>query len=124
MSWTVACFCGTVFHAPLDRCPTCGTPLPDVSRVEQRTLTDKNAQVLRLAISGWQVIPSTPAGSPPIAGRVWLAAALNARGRYRALAISFLSPNLAGTTSPLPASSASSAMTSPAHNASSTTPWW
>ena len=32
MSWTVACFCGTVFHAPPDRCPTCGTPLPDVSR--------------------------------------------------------------------------------------------
>jgi hypothetical protein len=54
MSWTVACFCGTVFHAPLDRCPTCGTPLPDVSRnepvdaaapsAEQRTLTDKNVE--------------------------------------------------------------------------------
>ena len=32
MSWTVACFCGTVFHPPPDRCPTCDTPLPDVSR--------------------------------------------------------------------------------------------
>lgn len=32
MSWTVACFCGTVFHTPPDRCPTCDTPLPDVSR--------------------------------------------------------------------------------------------
>jgi hypothetical protein len=31
MSWTVACFCGTVFHPPPDRCPTCDTPLPDVS---------------------------------------------------------------------------------------------
>jgi hypothetical protein len=32
MSWTVACFCGTVFHPPPDRCPTCDTPFPDVSR--------------------------------------------------------------------------------------------
>lgn len=32
MSWTVACFCGTVFQTPPDRCPTCDTPLPDVSR--------------------------------------------------------------------------------------------
>ena len=32
MSCTVACFCGTVFHSPPDRCPTCDTPLPDVSR--------------------------------------------------------------------------------------------
>lgn len=30
MSWTVACFCGTVFQAPPDRCPTCDIPLPDV----------------------------------------------------------------------------------------------
>jgi hypothetical protein len=52
--------------------------------IEQRTLTDKDAQVLSLTISGWQIIPSTPAGSAPLAGRVWLAAALNARGRYRA----------------------------------------
>ena len=51
---------------------------------EQRTLSDKDAQALSLTISGWQVIPSTPAGSAPIAGRVWLAAALNTRGRYRA----------------------------------------
>ena len=32
MSCTVACFCGAVFHSPPDRCPTCDTPLPDVSR--------------------------------------------------------------------------------------------
>ena len=32
MSWTVACFCGTVFESPADRCPTCGTPVPEVTR--------------------------------------------------------------------------------------------
>ena len=32
MSWTVACFCGTVFDAPTDRCPTCNTPVPAVTR--------------------------------------------------------------------------------------------
>lgn len=31
MSWTVACYCGTVYQAPPDRCPSCHTPLPDVS---------------------------------------------------------------------------------------------
>jgi hypothetical protein len=30
MSWTVACFCGTVFVTPPDRCPTCDAHLPDV----------------------------------------------------------------------------------------------
>jgi hypothetical protein len=30
MSWTVACFCGTVFEAPPDRCPTCDSDVPDV----------------------------------------------------------------------------------------------
>ncbi len=32
MSWTVACFCGTVFESPIDRCPTCHTPVPEVTR--------------------------------------------------------------------------------------------
>ena len=32
MSWTVACFCGTVFDAPADHCPTCHTPVPAVTR--------------------------------------------------------------------------------------------
>jgi hypothetical protein len=32
MSWTVACFCGTVFDAPADHCPTCQTPVPAVTR--------------------------------------------------------------------------------------------
>jgi len=30
MSWTVACFCGTVFEAPPDRCPTCDAHVPAV----------------------------------------------------------------------------------------------
>jgi hypothetical protein len=30
MSWTVACFCGTVYEAPPDRCPTCDAHVPDV----------------------------------------------------------------------------------------------
>jgi hypothetical protein len=30
MSWTVACFCGTVFQTPPDRCPTCDAHVPDV----------------------------------------------------------------------------------------------
>jgi uncharacterized OB-fold protein len=28
MSWTVACFCGQLFHGPATRCPRCGTPVP------------------------------------------------------------------------------------------------
>jgi hypothetical protein len=28
MSWTVACFCGTVFTTPPDHCPTCDAQLP------------------------------------------------------------------------------------------------
>jgi len=31
MSWTVACFCGTVFTAPADRCPACHTALPTIT---------------------------------------------------------------------------------------------
>jgi hypothetical protein len=29
MSWTVACFCGTVFQTPPELCPTCDSPVPD-----------------------------------------------------------------------------------------------
>jgi hypothetical protein len=28
MSWTVACFCGHLFHGLARRCPRCGTPVP------------------------------------------------------------------------------------------------
>ena len=31
MSWTVACFCGTVFAAPATHCPTCHAPVPGVT---------------------------------------------------------------------------------------------
>ena len=31
MSWTVACFCGTVFTAPANHCPTCHTAVPSVT---------------------------------------------------------------------------------------------
>ena len=31
MSWTVACFCGTVFTAPANRCPTCHAAVPSVT---------------------------------------------------------------------------------------------
>jgi len=31
MSWTVACFCGTVFTAPAKRCPTCHAAVPSVT---------------------------------------------------------------------------------------------
>jgi hypothetical protein len=34
MSWTVACFCGTVFESPADRCPNCGTPVPELTTGE------------------------------------------------------------------------------------------
>jgi hypothetical protein len=34
MSWTVACFCGTVFESPATRCPTCHTPVPAVTTGE------------------------------------------------------------------------------------------
>jgi len=31
MSWTVACFCGTVFTAPANHCPTCHAAVPTVT---------------------------------------------------------------------------------------------
>ena len=37
MSWTVACFCGTVFDAPAERCPTCNAPVPAVTRGARAT---------------------------------------------------------------------------------------
>ena len=34
MGWTVACFCGTVFESPATHCPTCHTPVPNVTTGE------------------------------------------------------------------------------------------
>jgi hypothetical protein len=36
MSWTVACFCGTVFEAPPDRCPSCASPVDSTDQEPQR----------------------------------------------------------------------------------------
>src|SRR5690349_4766906 len=52
--------------------------------VDHATLTQKDAVTLSYSLHGWQLYPVTPAGAPPIAARVWLFAALNTRGGYRA----------------------------------------
>jgi hypothetical protein len=82
MSWTVACFCGTVFDTPPERCPTCDSHVPDVhgtgrvDRAPQRpsvmSLRDVNAEPtgfdsLERELS--ELIASAPAGDD--------------RGRYR-----------------------------------------
>lgn len=52
MSWTVACFCGTVFAAPADRCPTCHTSAPIVvtgaAVPEPAPLPDAVEELLRM----------------------------------------------------------------------------
>jgi hypothetical protein len=53
MSWTVACFCGTVFQTPPDRCPACSTPLPDVSG---NPAIDSASQPLAATIDTAQVL--------------------------------------------------------------------
>ncbi|WP_028066134.1 hypothetical protein [Solirubrobacter soli] len=52
--------------------------------VDHATLTHKDAVTFSYSLHGWQLSPATPAGAPPIAARVWLFAALNTRGGYRA----------------------------------------
>jgi hypothetical protein len=52
--------------------------------IEHSTLTHQDVVTLSYSLHGWQLLPSTPAGAPPIVARVWLFAALNARGRYQA----------------------------------------
>lgn len=53
MSWTVACFCGTVFTAPADCCPTCHSTIPTVviaARVSHNAqLPDAVEELLRLS---------------------------------------------------------------------------
>jgi hypothetical protein len=46
MSWTVACFCGTVFEAPPDRCPTCDSHVPDVDRTGRVDNAPKHPSVM------------------------------------------------------------------------------
>jgi hypothetical protein len=52
--------------------------------LEHATLSQKDVMTLSYALRGWQLFPSTPAGAPPIVARVWLFAAVNARGAYQA----------------------------------------
>ena len=51
MSWTVACFCGTVFTAPANRCPSCHAALPSVTTgagaAEPPQLPDAVEELLR-----------------------------------------------------------------------------
>jgi hypothetical protein len=57
MSWSIACFCGTIYTAPPDRCPVCGStvdrvsPRPtagttDVDAVAARAVTDADLRAL------------------------------------------------------------------------------
>jgi hypothetical protein len=51
MSWTVACFCGTVFTAPATRCPTCHAAVPSVTTgagtAETLQFADEAEELLR-----------------------------------------------------------------------------
>ena len=51
---------------------------------DHETLSHADVVTLSYSLRGWQLEPATPAGGAPIVGRVWLLAALNTRGRYRA----------------------------------------
>ena len=52
--------------------------------IDHGPLSDTEVFHLACALSGWHVMPATAANTGPIDARVWLAAALAARGRYRA----------------------------------------
>src|SRR3954451_21466415 len=52
--------------------------------IDHDTLSDADVITLSYSLYGWQLEAITPAGAAPIVARVWLAAALNTRGRSRA----------------------------------------
>jgi hypothetical protein len=52
--------------------------------IDHENLTHADVITLSYSLHGWQLEPTTAAGAGPIVARVWLVAALNARGRYRA----------------------------------------
>jgi hypothetical protein len=52
--------------------------------IEHASLSQTDAVTLSYSLHGWPLFPATPAGAPPIVARVWLFAALNARGAYQA----------------------------------------
>ena len=53
-------------------------------RIEHSALTHQDVVTLSYSLRGWPLLPTTPCGAPPIVARVWLFAAVNARGRYQA----------------------------------------
>ena len=76
MSWTVACFCGTVFESPADRCPTCHTRVPEVVSA---AMNGQPVLRSRMPASRWNVARSTSnagtrtgRGAPPTAVRTRL----------------------------------------------------
>jgi hypothetical protein len=52
--------------------------------VDHAALTHADAVTLSYSLHGWQLLPATPADAAPIVARVWLFAALNTGGRYKA----------------------------------------
>jgi hypothetical protein len=52
--------------------------------IDHSTLSQQDVVTLSYSLHGWPLRPATAAGAPPIAARVWLAAALNTCGRYQA----------------------------------------
>lgn len=74
MSWTVACFRGTVFSAPANRCPTCHAAVPSVSTgastAEMTSVPDVVDELLRSRAgtrrSGWAISRlAKPVALPP-----------------------------------------------------------
>jgi hypothetical protein len=75
MSWTVACFCGTVFEAPPDRCPTCESQLPDahspgrIDNAPQRpgisTPPDVNAETMGIGALERELSELVASAPPP-----------------------------------------------------------
>src|SRR5688572_18458855 len=52
--------------------------------IDHENLTHTDVVTLSYSLHGWRLEPGTPAGAGPIVARVWLLAALNTRGQYRA----------------------------------------
>lgn len=50
MSWTVACFCGSVYAAPPNRCAVCGSSVDDaVSRDARSSPLENTGDLQRVA---------------------------------------------------------------------------
>jgi hypothetical protein len=64
--------------------PTCAREHLASLGIDHAGLAHGDVVTMSYSLRGWHVVPSTPADAPPIVARVWLLAALNARGRYLA----------------------------------------